>query len=75
MVGCLVGNPNGSELGYGIRPLTEIFLSGPRLGEVEGNLVGHQDGEVLGRSDGGCVGRSAKAFHSDHQTASGLGDV
>ena len=51
------------------------ILNGPRIGEVVGNLVGNYDGEVLGRSVGGLVGRSAKAFHSDHQTAPGLGDV
>ena len=51
------------------------ILNGPRIGDVEGNLVGNCDGEVLGRSNGGLVGRSAKACHSDHQTASGSGDV
>ena len=76
MVGCLVGIPSGSELGYGLRRLIGfVFLSGPQLGEVEGNLVRNLDGEVLGRSNGGFVGWSAKDFHSDHQTASGSGDV
>ena len=51
------------------------FLNGPPLGEVEGNLVGNYDGVVLRRYDGGLVGRSAKAFHLDHHTAPGSGDV
>ena len=51
------------------------ILNGPRISEVEGHLVRNCDGEVLGRSDGGLVGRSAKAFHSDHQTARWSVDV
>ena len=51
------------------------ILNGPQISELVGNLVGDYDGEVLGRSGGGLVGQSAKAFHSDHQTAPGSGDV
>ena len=51
------------------------ILNGPRIGDVEGNLVLNCAGEVLGRSDGGLVGRSAKAFNSGHQTGSGSDDV
>ena len=51
------------------------ILNGPRFGEVERNLVGNYDGEVLGRSNGVLIGRSEKAFHSDHQTAPGSGDM
>ena len=76
VMGCLVGSPNRSELGYGLRRLIgNVFLSGPRICEVEGNLVRNSDSEVLGRFDGCFVGGAAKDFHSDHQTASGSGDV
>ena len=51
------------------------FLNGPRLSEVEENLVGNYYGEVLGRSDGGLVGLSEKDFYSYHQTAPGSDDV
>ena len=51
------------------------IFNGTRLSEVEGFLVGKYDGEVLRRSGGGLVGRSAEAFHSDHKTAPGSGDV
>ena len=50
-------------------------MNGTPFGEVEGTLVGNYDGEVLMRSNGVLVVRSAKAFHSDHQTAPGSGDV
>ena len=51
------------------------ILNGPRIGKVEGNLVRNCDGEVLERSDRVLVEQSAKAFHSDHQTASWSGDM
>ena len=51
------------------------IMNGTPFGEVERTLVGNYDGEVLMRSNGGLVVRSAKAFHSDHQTAPGLGDM
>ena len=51
------------------------ILNGPQIGEVEGNLVENYDVEVLRRSDGCLVGRLSNAFHSDHQTARGSGDM
>ena len=41
VVGCLVGIPNGSELGYGLRRLLGKKSELTWLGEVEGNLVGN----------------------------------